>query len=68
MKLVNTRLFPDGDAGARKPVEIANGTEPVQDGRIYIELIKRPSRRQAARPTNTAPDRARDHERPVVSP
>ena len=47
MKLVNTRLFPDGDAGARKPVEIANGTEPVQDGRIYIELIKRPSRRQS---------------------
>jgi hypothetical protein len=29
----------DPDAAARKLIEIANATETVQDGRIYIELI-----------------------------
>jgi len=31
--------FTDPDAAARKPVEIANAVEAVQDGRIYIELV-----------------------------
>ena len=39
MKFVAPRPFADPDAAARKLVEIANATEAVQDGRIYIELI-----------------------------
>jgi hypothetical protein len=31
--------FTDPDAVARKLVEIANATEAVQDGRVYIERI-----------------------------
>ena len=34
--------FADPDAAARKIVEIANGVEAVQDGRIYIELVNAP--------------------------
>jgi hypothetical protein len=36
------RPYADPDAAARKLVEIANGIEPVQEGRIYIELINAP--------------------------
>jgi hypothetical protein len=32
----------DRDAAARKIVEIANGVEAVQDGRIYIERVNAP--------------------------
>jgi hypothetical protein len=39
MKFIEPRPFADPDAAARKLVEIANGIETVQDGRIYIELI-----------------------------
>jgi hypothetical protein len=39
MKFVEPSHFIDPDAAARKLVEIANTTEPVQDGRLYIELI-----------------------------
>ena len=39
MKFVISSLFADPDTAARKLVEIANATEAVQDGRIYIELI-----------------------------
>ena len=39
MKFVEPSPFADPDVGARKLVEIANGIEAVQDGRIYIELI-----------------------------
>jgi hypothetical protein len=39
MKFVISSLFTDPDAAARKLAEIANATEAVQDGRIYIELI-----------------------------
>ena len=35
MKFVTTRPFNDPDAAARKLLEIANATEPAQDGRIY---------------------------------
>ena len=39
MKFVTPSKFTDPDVAARKLVEIANGIEAVQDGRIYIELV-----------------------------
>jgi hypothetical protein len=39
VKFVAERPLADPDAAARKLVEIANATEAVQEGRIYIELI-----------------------------
>ena len=39
MKFVEPSHFTDSDAAARKLVEIANATEAVQDGRIYIERV-----------------------------
>jgi hypothetical protein len=39
MKFVEQSQFTDPDVAARKLVEIANGIEAVQDGRIYIELV-----------------------------
>ena len=42
MKFIETRLFVDPEAAARKLMEIANSVEPVQDGRIHIELINWP--------------------------
>jgi hypothetical protein len=39
MKYVDGRPFADPDAAARKLIEIANVTEPVQDGRLYVERI-----------------------------
>ena len=39
MKFVEPRSFTDPEVAARKLMEIANGTEPAQDGRIYIELV-----------------------------
>ena len=41
-KFVIDRPFTDPDTAARKLVEIANGVEAVQDGRIYIERINAP--------------------------
>jgi hypothetical protein len=38
MKFIERHPFADPDA-ARKVVEIANASEAVQDGRIYIELV-----------------------------
>ena len=38
-KFVEPSRFTDSDVAARKLVEIANATEAVQDGRIYIELV-----------------------------
>jgi hypothetical protein len=35
-KFVAARPFADPDAAARKLIEIANGVEAVQNGRIYI--------------------------------
>ncbi len=50
MKYATARPFADPETAARKLVEIASGIEPVQDGRIYIELVKRaipvPAQRQ----------------------
>ena len=42
MKFVEHPPFADPDAAARKLVEIANGVEAVQDGRIYIERVNEP--------------------------
>jgi hypothetical protein len=39
MKFIEPNHFTDPDPAARKLVEIANATEAVQDGRIYIELV-----------------------------
>jgi hypothetical protein len=39
MKFVQQSPFTNPDAAARKLVEIANGVEAVQDGRIYIERV-----------------------------
>ena len=39
MKFVNQRRYADPEVTARKLIEIANATEAVQDGRIYIEKI-----------------------------
>jgi hypothetical protein len=41
-KFVESRPFADPDLTARKLVEIANGIEAVQDGRIYIERVNAP--------------------------
>ncbi|WBL75581.1 hypothetical protein I3J27_21345 [Bradyrhizobium xenonodulans] len=41
MKL-EERPYADPQAAARKIVELATAIEPVQDGRIYIELINAP--------------------------
>ena len=42
MKLTTERPFASPEAAARKLVELASGIEPVQPGRIYIELINYP--------------------------
>jgi hypothetical protein len=42
MKFTADRPYSDPEKAARKLLEIANGVEVVQDGRIYIELIKGP--------------------------
>jgi hypothetical protein len=42
MKFVEPYAFVDPDAAARKLVEIANGVEAVQDGRIFIERVNEP--------------------------
>ena len=39
MKFVSPSHFTDPDAAVRKLVQIANASEAVQDGRIYIELL-----------------------------
>ena len=42
MKLTADRPYSDPEKAARKLLEIANGVEVVQDGKIYIELINGP--------------------------
>ena len=42
VKFVERHSFADPDVAARKLVEIANGVEAVQDGRIYIERVNEP--------------------------
>jgi hypothetical protein len=42
MKFVERQPLADPNAAARKLVEIANGVEAVQDGRIFIERVNEP--------------------------
>ena len=42
MRFVAPRPFANPDLAVRKLVEIANGVEAVQDGRIYIERVNAP--------------------------
>ena len=42
MKFANDRPFADPEKAARRVVEIASTVEPVQDGRIHVELINGP--------------------------
>lgn len=41
-RFVEASPLSDPEAAARKLMEIANGVEPVQDGRIHIEKINGP--------------------------
>ena len=41
-KFVQPRPYADPEAAARKLLELANAVEPIQDGRIHIELINGP--------------------------
>ena len=50
MKFIEPSHFTDPDAAARKLVEIANASEAVQDGRIYIELINSPFLKEGGTP------------------
>jgi len=45
MKFVNARPYAQPEAAARKLVEIAAGIKPVQEDRIYIELVNWQARR-----------------------
>jgi hypothetical protein len=42
MKYGDAQPLSDPETAARKLIEIANGVEAVQDGRIHIELINGP--------------------------
>ena len=42
MKFTTDRPYADPEKAARKLLGIANSVEPVQDGRIHIELINWP--------------------------
>ena len=50
MKFVSPGHFTDPDAAARKLVQIANASEAVQDGHIYIELINNPFLKEGGTP------------------
>jgi hypothetical protein len=50
MKFASPSHLTDPDAAARKLVEIANASEAVQDGRIYIELINNPFLKEGGTP------------------
>jgi hypothetical protein len=42
MKFATDRPYSDPAVAARKLLEIANSVEPVQEGRIFVELINGP--------------------------
>lgn len=46
MKYASARPLADAETAAHKLVEIASGMKPVQDGRIFIELINVPFLKQ----------------------
>jgi hypothetical protein len=41
-KYVQPRPYADPEAAARKLLDIANGIQPIQDGRIFIEQLNTP--------------------------
>jgi hypothetical protein len=49
MKFID-RPFADPDVAARKLVEIASTIEPVQNGRIFIELVNAPFLKRGGSP------------------
>jgi hypothetical protein len=55
MKYVERQPLADPDAAARKIVEIANGAEAVQDGRIFSSGSMSRSWRPAAVASSSAP-------------
>jgi hypothetical protein len=57
MKFAEPSHFTDPDAVARKLLEIANATEPAQDGRIYIKLVNAAFLRPAAQQSRAVPRR-----------
>ena len=59
MKFVSPSHFTDPDAAARKLVQIANASEAVQDGRIYIELLNEPFLNEGGTPDRYRATRAR---------
>jgi hypothetical protein len=42
MKFTEPRPYADPEKAARRIVEIASTVEPVQDGRVFVELINGP--------------------------
>ncbi|WP_441232588.1 hypothetical protein [Bradyrhizobium sp. 1200_D9_N1_1] len=46
MKYASARPLADPETAARTLVEIASGIQPVQDGRVFIELINVPFLKQ----------------------
>jgi hypothetical protein len=50
MKFATDRPVSNPEAAARRLIEIANTTESVQDGRIYIESINAPFLRTGGSP------------------
>jgi hypothetical protein len=42
VKQVQPRPYANPEAAARKLLEIAHAFQPIQDGRIYIEVINGP--------------------------
>lgn len=42
MKYAGTRPLADPETAARKLIEIASGIEPIQDSRVFIELVNVP--------------------------
>ena len=50
MKFVSPSHLTDPDAAAHMLIQIANASEAVQDGRIYIELINSPFLKEGGTP------------------
>lgn len=48
MKHVQVRPYADPEKAARRLIEHARAFEPVQDGRIYIEVINAPDKATTA--------------------
>jgi hypothetical protein len=55
MKFATERPYADPERAARKLVEIANSVEALQEGRIFIELMRRCCSSTRRRRPNTRP-------------